>query len=202
MVDSWDEHYWDTLNLPHRCSLLNQFKSTSLPGGKQGYPSELSEPRCDCHGNLWESGDDQSPSWRVLWGKNEWWKWILDNFEILTALFCPASLCAMIENFWWRWPGFLPGVDKEFFTRSFFKDFFYQEFFYKESFYQEFIRSFFTRSFFVKEFFYQECKRLHPLGRAGKAEEVATAIVFLASKVMMMLMMIRSTCHEKITHCV
>ena len=54
----------------------------------------------------------------------------------------------------------------------------------------------------MRSFFYQECKRLHPLGRAGRSEEVATAIVFLASKVMMMLMMIRSTGHEKITHCV
>jgi len=32
------------------------------------------------------------------------------------------------------------------------------------------------------EEYYEECKRLHPLGRAGTAEEVATAIVFLASK--------------------
>ena len=33
---------------------------------------------------------------------------------------------------------------------------------------------------------HQTCKALHPLGRPGVAEEVATAIAFLASKVMMM----------------
>ena len=54
----------------------------------------------------------------------------------------------------------------------------------------------------IRSFFYQECKKLHPLGRPGTAEEVATTIVFLASKVIMMLMMITSRSHEKITHCV
>ena len=37
--------------------------------------------------------------------------------------------------------------------------------------------------------YYESCKALHPLGRPGTADEVATAIAFLASKVILKMMM-------------
>ena len=43
--------------------------------------------------------------------------------------------------------------------------------------------------------YYESCKALHPLGRPGTADEVATAIAFLASKVILKMTLTMMSMH-------
>ena len=49
-------------------------------GGRQGYPGEFSQPGSDRHWNLRDCWHDAYASYRVLWGKNEYFFFVLPAY--------------------------------------------------------------------------------------------------------------------------